>query len=40
LLKKGFSIEKSKKDFNYTPNVDFEEGMQHVRAWLFQIGYI
>jgi nucleoside-diphosphate-sugar epimerase len=36
----GFSIEKTQKDLNYTPNVDFEEGMQHVKDWLLQIGYI
>ena len=35
-----FSIEKAQKDLNYTPNVDFEEGMQHVKDWLLQIGYI
>ena len=36
----GFSIEKAQRDLNYTPNVDFEEGMQHVKDWLLQIGYI
>ena len=36
----GFSIEKSQKDLNYTPIVDFEEGMQHVKDWLLQIGFI
>ena len=36
----GFSIEKAQKDLNYKPNVDFEKGMQHVKDWLFQIGYI
>lgn len=33
-------IEKSQKDLNYTPNVDFEDGMQFVRDGLLQIGYI
>ncbi len=36
----GFSIEKAQRDLNYTPNIDFEEGMQHVKDWLLQIGYI
>ncbi len=36
----GFSIEKTQNDLNYTPNVNFEEGMQHVKDWLLQIGYI
>jgi len=36
----GFSIEKAQRDLNYAPNVDFEEGMQHVKDWLLQIGYI
>ena len=36
----GFSIEKSQKDLNYTPIVDFDEGMQHVKDWLLQIGFI
>ena len=36
----GFSIQKAQRDFNYTPNVGFEEGMQRVKDWLLQIGYI
>ena len=36
----GFSIEKAQRDLNFTPNVGFEEGMQHVKDWLLQIGYI
>ena len=36
----GFSIEKAQRDLNFTPRVDFEEGMQHVKDWLLQIGYI
>jgi nucleoside-diphosphate-sugar epimerase len=36
----NFSIEKAQKDLNYRPIVDFEKGMQHVKDWLFQIGYI
>ena len=36
----NFSIEKAQKDLNYKPNVDFEKGMQHVKDWLCQIGYI
>ena len=36
----GFSIEKTQKELNYAPNVEFEQGMQHVKDWLLQIGYI
>ena len=36
----GFSFEKAQKDLNYTPRIGFEEGMQHVKDWLIQIGYI
>ena len=36
----GFSIEKAQRDLNYTRNVDFEEGIQRVKDWLLQIGYI
>lgn len=36
----GFSVEKAQSDFNYTPKVGFEEGMQRVKDWLLQIGYI
>ena len=35
-----FSIEKARNDLNYRPIVDFEEGMQNVKDWLLQIGYI
>ncbi len=28
------------KDLNFAPKVDFEKGMQHVKDWLLQIGYI
>jgi uncharacterized protein YbjT (DUF2867 family) len=33
-------FDKINKDLNYTPNVNFEEGMQHVKDWLLQIDYI
>ena len=36
----GFSIEKAQRDLDYTPKVGFKEGMQRVKDWLFQIGYI
>jgi len=36
----NFSIEKARKDLNYAPKVDFEQGMQYVNDWLLQIGYI
>ena len=40
MVHKGFSIEKAQRDLNFAPKVDFEEGMQHVKDWLLQIGYI
>jgi nucleoside-diphosphate-sugar epimerase len=36
----GFSIAKAQNDLNYSPAVDFEEGMRQVKDWLLQIGYI
>ena len=36
----NYSIAKARKDLNYKPNVDFEKGMQDVKNWLCQIGYI
>ena len=36
----GFSIEKAQKELNYTPKVDFENGMQLVENWLKRIGII
>ena len=36
----GFSTEKTQKQLNFAPKVDFEEGMQHINDWLLQIGYI
>ena len=36
----GFSVEKAQRDFNYTPKVRFEEGMQRVKDWLIDVGYI
>jgi len=36
----GFSIQKTQKDLNYLPSVDFEDGMRRVANWLGQIGFI
>ena len=36
----GFSIEKARRELGYEPNVDFDEGMRRVDAWLHQTGSI
>jgi len=36
----GFSIEKAQKELNYTPSVDFDDGMRRVANWLNRFGFI
>jgi nucleoside-diphosphate-sugar epimerase len=33
----GFSIEKARRELGYEPEVDFDEGMRRVEAWLRQV---
>jgi len=35
----GFSINKARQELGYEPEVDFDEGMRRVEAWLRQIGF-
>lgn len=36
----GFPIDKARRELGYEPQVDFEEGLRRVQAWLRQIGYV
>jgi len=36
----GFSIGKARRELGYEPQVDFDEGMRRVEAWLRQAGHI
>ncbi|MBN1977697.1 MAG: NAD-dependent epimerase/dehydratase family protein [Anaerolineae bacterium] len=36
----GFSIEKARRELGYEPQVDFDEGMRRVEAWLRETGAI
>jgi nucleoside-diphosphate-sugar epimerase len=35
----GFSIDKARRELGYEPQIDFDEGMRRVEAWLRQIGH-
>jgi len=35
----GFPIDKARRELGYTPEVDFDEGMRRVAAWLRDLGY-
>jgi len=35
----GFPIDKARRDLGYEPQVDFDEGMRRVEAWLHEAGY-
>jgi len=36
----GFPIDKARRELGYEPQVDFDEGMRRVEAWLHQAGYV
>jgi len=36
----GFPIDKARRDLGYEPQVDFDEGMRRVEAWLHEAGYV
>jgi len=36
----GFPIDKARRELGYEPEVDFEEGMRRVEAWLREVGAI
>ena len=36
----SFPIDKARRELGYEPEVDFDEGMRRVQAWLRQIGFI
>jgi len=36
----GFPIDKARRDLGYEPQVNFDEGMRRVEAWLHEAGYV
>jgi len=36
----GFPIDKARRELGYEPQVDFDEGMRRVEAWLHEAGYV